>query len=279
MKQIFSFLFLVAFSTAFCQIDTDTAYVIIDMGQSNSMGAYSNLPTLEKSYYNPANVSIWTGHAFEAVNSYQNNNQQPSNMKDSSFAYGSYLMPMIQHYTGRNVYDIHYAVGGSIVYDTTWNGGRCWHPDRTGEIYDSAVANINRAKQWFVDNNITYILLGCVWNQWESDANLLQAANNYTASLDTFFTHLRADISEPDLYLYVCKPSDNATGSYMTYKTTVETQQAAYVLSDAKSELVSQDGAEFISDNIHFNSLGYMLVAQNLFNAIKPNLRRQKIGF
>lgn len=254
----------------------DTAYVIIDQGQSNDLGVAGNLYELPYSFYRPDQCKIFDGHNFVDLSCYSNNNQQPSENQNGGFAFGTPLISMMYDYARTNIYVIHYAKGASYIYDTI--GGLSWNPKRRGELFDSSVARINRGLQWLADSGIQYKLIGLVWNQGETDGSYYSSAKVYDSTLKYFVDSLRIATSLPSLKVYLCRANSRVTSGYCPYfKDTIRAKQMKWVTLDGNAEWIDQDGLRLYDDQLHTAGDGCIVLARRVFDAIKPSMKQRKL--
>lgn len=102
-----------------------------------------------------------------------------------STAYGSelYLAIKYRSRTGKNVYIVKHAVGGTPFYERPEYD---YNPNSQNEGLSNIIEQTNNAQYWLQNAGINYSFQNIVWIHGEQDGKFQSSASNYSANLSSF---------------------------------------------------------------------------------------------
>jgi hypothetical protein len=243
-----------------------TNFVVIVAGQSNAVGrAPAPISDAAVAAYAPARTKIYWGGAWQlyAPGTVQTADQGPGGNHGIE-PYLAYLFE--KNYPNDNLFIIKYATGSTpIATNSTPN----WDP-ATGTMY-SGLRDTYLKPAFLTPELASYVPLGLLWFQGESDSLVLASANAYQANLSNLFSTLKADVPQVASFRPIIGEIRNVAAN--TYAATViAAQQGFCTANDAffldTSFAVGGAGA----DAVHFQSADWKQIAANAFKPLGLNL-------
>jgi hypothetical protein len=262
------------------------AHVIIIGGQSQAVGSADNMELpLEIINYKYQRTFIWeTGwdstqitwprgernpHDVQITNGWDNLSiytKQRFNQGEGTHGIEPYLAFYFEKsFPDDTLYIINFSFGGIPLYEHS--SFLDWSPKSDNEMYYYFInKHIEPALKELTDPYLD----GIYWAQGETDAQNIDGANSYFTNLSDFFNNIKFDLpslgDSPKVILQVVK-YDSIN---MPHVDIVREAQQKYCnpifLNNAT--LINCDSIPRITGDIHFNSLGYKLIALKLMDII-----------
>src|SRR3990172_7709306 len=222
--------------------------VIFYPGQSNRLGNAANSGLGLEFKEKRADVKIWQGTSFVDLTTTTNTFPQiNTGLHASEFATGW----LLADWTGRDIYFVKYAYGGTSMYDY-WKYGAYY--------YTNAVKAMDSVICYLESQGIEYDFV-IDYNQGEHDAQTSTKANAYygyhSKQVDSFYAHYPCTKA----YHIVYTRSDLGTG--FDYDTTIHRSQVQLVnyWNDPMRKGFDADGEQ--PGFLHMNASGYQRVGRN----------------
>ena len=228
--------------------------VFILAGQSN-MSGYGVTAKLPAVYQRtPANVTFYF-------------NGYPTQM--SRFAqFGpevGFAHAISRRFPHKKIKLIKFAVGGTSLFawDPHWrlSKARITHNASAGPLFEKLVKTIKRDLD---TKDVRFA--GILWMQGEADARYPISARNYSRNLTQFITALRKELHTPSLAFFVGEVNPPAIKAF-PYRDMVRQAQKKSIARIRNSRLVSTQGLEKQSDNLHYNTAGQLALGQRFAKA------------
>ncbi len=160
----------------------------------------------------------------------------------------------------RNIALIKYAVGATSLADD-------WNPV-SGSAYAGFRNTVSAGLAAIRAAGHSYELAGMIWMQGERDTRSDADAHNYEANLTAFIADIRGRYGE-NLPLVIGQLSSNQTALDAARLATIRAAQASVAGAVAQTALVSTDDLELLSDDLHFNAAGQMLLGERFALAME----------
>ena len=228
--------------------------VFILAGQSN-MSGYGRTSKLPVAYRRtPANVTFY-------VNGYST--------KMSRFAqFGpevGFAHAISRRFPHKKIKLIKFSAGGTSLFawDPDWrlSKARITRNASAGPLFEKLIKTIKR------HTNIKGVrFAGILWMQGEADARYPSSARSYSRNLAQFITALRKELHTPSLAFFVAQVNPPAIKAF-PYRNMVRQAQKRSTAGIRNSRLISTEGLEKQSDNLHYNTAGQLALGQRFAKA------------
>ena len=224
-------------------------------GQSNALG-WEDMANLQVGYQGTnTNVKMWTGSAYNTINSATNNNQFPVAYKNNKFGAEFSLGYKLATYLGKDVNILKYAKGASKL---AADGSALDWSTSTNELY------LDFKNAITASGNVRF--KSVLWIQGEQDCLLLADANAYEANLTSFINGIRTHVGY-DIHFTIVLVNSNSTT--LTYRTTVRAAQLSVAATLTNISTIDADSFSLQVDNVHYDASGYDSIGDATFNIIK----------
>jgi hypothetical protein len=229
--------------------------VYVILGQSNAQGRAlsSELPTELQGTLSGCYVFNSSSNAFEEI---------VPGVNTQSFAgqFGPVVNAAYQYrqQTGKDVYFIVYAVGGTSVASPNTKGS--WNVNDADSLTTKAISFIDRARLVLLSANKIPAFKGIAWWQGESDSDTQGKADLYAADQSAVFAALRgvSYLAPLPIVQYMVF---SASGSYYS---TVNQAKADFAATSANNAYVILSEGYHRTDPLHADAQGQMEAGQDL---------------
>lgn len=239
--------------------------VHIVAGQSNAVGWGSDPKSIPKDTSNEK-VKFYYNHETSSGGKIVTlkNQRIPFSKHRSGFGPEIRLGRQLYRKGYNNTYIIKVGKGGTSLY-------KDWKPTN-GRLYKSLIVNeINKGLRDLRRQGYRYSIDGFYWMQGESDMNA-QGASNYEKNLRNFIASVRRQLKEPNLPVVIGRANNPAAPA--KYRNMVRGAQVRVANSTRYVEWVNTDDIK-LSDHVHYNSRGQLILGQRFYNKINPYMQKQ----
>ena len=236
------------------------AIIFVLAGQSNMVGKGKIAELDQRFHRQPRNVEFYVGGVRKAMSAQESAGPEFSLAHELSSA-----MP------DRQIVLIKYALDGSSLLDWApeWTAERAAITEMPhfGPLYRILLSNIRTAL-----GNRPAELGAIFWMQGERDARFPAAAKEYEANLGILVRRLRRDLDQYDLPFIYGQVNPPAS-AYLGLKT-VRGAQSRFERSVANTELVATDDLTKLSDQLHYDTRGQIVLGQRFAWSYISRLKR-----
>lgn len=159
------------------------------------------------------------------------------------------------------------AQGGQPIqrWDKQWTSPSGEKPEKTGDLYDRLMANVEPAIEGRELASVTFL-----WMQGERDARM-EWASVYEASLKRVVSQLEKDLERKDIHLVIGRLSDfDLENKRYPHWTKIREIQVSIAESDSRVDWVNTDDlndgkirqGKDIENDLHYSAEGYKVLGE-----------------
>jgi len=245
--------------------------IFLSYGQSNDDGRapFSDRPNYVGADGIVPGVKMWSGDSFPNMQLGVNSGAEIPAL--DQWAFDLPLFYQISKYLNKNILVVKRSKGGtSLAIGVTTQG--CWNvdfasiPEGTPALLEEFEAKYNAAISYIEGLGKTYRVVAAFRHQGEADAGSpynTQFENNLTNEI----AYVRNFVGNSDFPIFIGNISTSSTG----YDPIVNQAISNVVYSNINNYLFDCDGKSLLEDSLHFNAVGNVSIASDLFASLLSN--------